>query len=123
MIRLLLLVAVVLPGLSLRAQEDDTIQFRQGLPVTIEDSTEYDHVDTSYPPAGYETVAVDDVPKKLRKTLDNDELYKGWRNAKIFFDAAADLYWVDFRLDNKIRRFGFNSNGAPVSVKEQDTGE
>ena len=120
---MLLLLAALLSCSSLRAQKDDTIQFRQGLPVTAEDSSEYDHVDTSYPPPGFESVAVDDVPRKLQETLDKDELYEGWRKAKIFRDSATDLYWIDFTLDKKIRRFGFNSEGAPVSVKEQDVGE
>ncbi len=116
----MLFLSVVLSGSSLFAQDDDTIQFRQGLPVTTEDSAEYDHVDETYPPEGFESVAADEVPEKVRETLDGDDLYDGWRNAKIFFNDAARLYWVDFRLKDRIRRFGFNLDGAPVSVKEQD---
>ncbi len=120
MVRLSLFVAAVFSFSLLSAQDDDTIQFKQGLPITVEDSSEYDNVYSRYPPPDFRAVTADQLPEPLRETLDGDGLYKGWRDARVFFDVESKLYWVDFLLDEKVRRYGFSADGAPVSVKEFD---
>jgi len=57
----------------------------------------------------------DELPQKIRKTLDGNDLYKGWRYAPLYFDRKANLYTLYVKKDSTITAYGFNDRGNAVT--------
>jgi hypothetical protein len=57
----------------------------------------------------------DELPQKIRKTLDGNNLYKGWRYAPLYFDPKANLYTLYVKKDSTITAYGFNDRGNAVT--------
>jgi len=60
-------------------------------------------------------VLPDELPQKIRKTLDGNDLYNGWRYAPIYFDRKASLYTLYVKKDSTITAYGFNDHGNAVT--------
>jgi len=56
-----------------------------------------------------------ELPQKIRKTLDGNDLYKGWRYAPVYFDRKANLYTLYVKKDSTITAYGFNDHGNAVT--------
>lgn len=118
MLRFGLIIFIFLSTHLLFAQDDDTIQFKQGLPETFEDSAGYDKVQKDFPPSDFVKVTPEQIPSDLRSRLEKDELFSNWESQAIYFDQDSELYWLEFRKDETVRRYAFNKQGDPVSIRE-----
>lgn len=57
----------------------------------------------------------DQLPQKIQKTLDGNDLYKGWKYSPLYFNAKANLYTLYVKKDSTITSYGFNDNGKVVT--------
>ena len=112
--KLLLIAAILMSATHLLAQNDSTV-YRFGLPITEDDTTR------QFPPADIEpenkmvAVRVNDLPKKLLKTLNSEEQYAGWRDTTIYFQKNTGLYHVPVKREDGVTVFGLNEEGHPVT--------
>lgn len=60
-------------------------------------------------------VSPDQLPKKIQKTLNENDLYKGWRNSPLYYDQRAKIYTLYTKKDSTITAYGFNDNGNAVT--------
>jgi len=60
-------------------------------------------------------VPPEELPQKIQKTLDGNDLYKGWRYAPVYFDRKANLYTLYVKKDSTITAYGFNDQGRGVT--------
>jgi hypothetical protein len=116
----ILLLLLFQPLLVIAQQKDlnDTIEFRYGLPVSGDDTT--DEVRSDQDPANqWVAVSESEIPRKLRRVLDRNEAYEGWEKGTIYFDKSINQYLLRMRVDDAIRTFGFMSDGSAVSFTEE----
>src|SRR5688500_14868638 len=103
----LLIAAILMSATQLLAQDDSTV-YRFGLPITEDDTT------TQFPPADMEpanklvVVPMNDLPKKLLRTLNREEQYAGWRDTSVYFEKNTGLYHVPVKHEDGVRVFGLN---------------
>jgi hypothetical protein len=101
------------------AQDDDSITFVHGLPITGEDSAQdvpaYDFAPTD----SLVRITAEHIPGALRKTLSEEPLFKGWQRDTIILDKNTGLYWLHRKAGTGIRSYGFNSSGKQVSFRER----
>lgn len=109
----------VLPVAASLAQEDDTIQFIQGLPEAGTDSSLYDDVRLDDPPAHFRKVDPAGIPAELREELEQNSLFQGWRERPVWLDEKTGLYWIDLAEGGDVRSYGLDSEGQTVSVKQK----
>jgi len=60
-------------------------------------------------------ISPDRLPKKIQKTLDGNDLYRGWRHSPLYFDQRAKLYTLYMKKDSTITAYGLNENGNAVT--------
>jgi hypothetical protein len=60
-------------------------------------------------------VAREDIPVRLLKTLQRDDLYKGWENSTIYLDENTHIYMLRMKRNSTITTYGFNKNGKAVT--------
>lgn len=58
------------------------------------------------------------VPRKLKKTLQRDDLYRGWEDAGIYFNTNTKLYMLYLRADSIVRKYGFDEYGKVVTFTQ-----
>jgi hypothetical protein len=58
------------------------------------------------------------VPKKLKKTLQRDKLYHGWEDAGIYFNTNTKLYMLYLPVDSMMRKYGFDEYGKVVTFTQ-----
>lgn len=104
------------------AQDDDTIRYVEGLPITGEDTVTSDQKKTG-PSNNHVTITREQVPPGLLKTLAENTLFINWESEEILFDRNTDLYWIHFQDSAAIRSYAFAEDGAIVSVREKDIGQ
>jgi len=63
----------------------------------------------------YREVPVSEVPSKLQKTLDGNELYKGWQHAPLYIDKDTNIYTLYIKKDSTVTMYGFNEYGKAVT--------
>ena len=102
------------------AQDDDTIEFVHGLPVTGEDTAQQIPQDEVPPADSLLQLAPRQVPRKLREAFEENTLFTGWRKHQILLDKHTGVYWLHLREGNTLRRYGFTEDGNPVSIMEND---
>jgi hypothetical protein len=118
--RLLILIAVIFPLIGFSQQKDltDSTEYRYGLPISNDDTVKRARSDEER--ARWTAVPINKIPKKLRHTLQKNDVYEGWEKGEVFFDAAIDRYLVRIREEKSVRTYGFSSSGAAVSFTEED---
>lgn len=100
-------------------QDDDTINYVHGLPET-EDIRASDFPEHDFGPKdSVVTLSVDQLPRELTETLEEQPQYKGWRKETIVLDKNTGLYWLHIKDTTTVRSYGFNANGKPVAVRER----
>ena len=58
------------------------------------------------------------VPRKLKKTLERDDLYRGWEDAGIYFNTNTKLYMLYLPADTLTRKYGFDEYGKVVTFTQ-----
>jgi hypothetical protein len=112
--RLLLIAAFTLFAVELVAQNDST-EYRFGLPVGEDDTT------SNFPPGDIApenrmiAVPVNQLPEKVLKALTSEEQYDGWRDTTVYLEKNTGLYHVPVKTQDGIRIFGLNKDGHPVT--------
>ena len=97
----------------------DSTEFRYGLPVSNDDTTKQVRSDQD-PANQWLAVPASQIPKKLRRALERNDVYEGWERGNIFFDKAINQYLVRIRNGNAITTYGFAADGSSVSFTEED---
>jgi hypothetical protein len=119
MIHYCLCLGFLLLSLAVCAQEDDTIQFNQGLPKAGSDSSLYDDVKLDNPPPHLRRIEASEIPAKLKDELESNRLFSGWQKQNVWLDENTGLYWIDFAGGPAVRSYGLTAEGHTVSVKER----
>jgi hypothetical protein len=119
-LNIFLLIAGLFFITRLPAQESrDSTRYIQGLPVT---GQEYDTLNRSTedrPPKDLLIeIPKDQIPSKLRETLDKEEEYKDWANFPVFQNRNTKLYEISITRGNTTRTYGFNENGKVITFGE-----
>ena len=58
------------------------------------------------------------VPRKLKKILQRDDLYRGWENAGIYLNTNTKLYMLYLSADSLTRKYGFDEYGKVVTFTQ-----
>jgi uncharacterized protein (DUF1330 family) len=101
------------------SQDDDTIQFVQGLPVTGEDTSQNEY-QSGLNTANLTKLTPEQIPPKLLRTLKKDSLFANWKNGEVYLDEKTGLYWIEFSEGNVVRTFGLSARGHPVTIRESE---
>jgi hypothetical protein len=118
--KLLILFAATFPLIAFSQQKDltDSSEYRYGLPVSNDDTVKRARSDEDRD--RWVAVPVNKIPKRLRHTLQKNDVYEGWEKGEVFYDGTIDRYLVRIREEKSIRTYGFNSGGGAVSFTEED---
>ena len=60
-------------------------------------------------------VSTKEIPAKLQKTLNENELYKDWQDSPLYFDKNTNLYNLYIKKDSTIVVYGLNKQGKAVT--------
>lgn len=58
------------------------------------------------------------VPRKLKRTLQRDDLYRGWQDAGIYLNTNTKLYMLYLSADTLTRKYGFDEYGKVVTFTQ-----
>ena len=111
----------VLPLVVSGQQKDltDSPTFRYGLPVSNDDTTRA--VRSELDPANqWILISKDAIPRKLRKKLNRNDVYRGWEKGNLYYDRSIDQYLLRIRNGNAITTYGLAPDGSPVSFTEEN---
>lgn len=102
--------------LSAQGSPSDSTRYVFGLPITEEgDSVP---AGDAGPPDVYIVIPTSQIPKKLLKALNKDELYHGWEKLPIYQQKNTKHYIVRIADRNTVRSYGFNEDGNVVTYDE-----
>jgi len=107
-------------SLTVRGQDDDTVQYIHGLPETGEDTSQQIPQEDISPAPSLVDVSVEQLPKEMFKKLNDEPQFKGWQAGLIQYDKNTRLFWVHIKEDSVMRSYGFSGEGKPLSVREKD---
>lgn len=100
------------------AQDDDTVRYIHGLPVTGEDTlSQRDTVD-QLPRDILIPVPANEIPRHLQKTLKDDQ-YEGWENSGVLLQRNTGLYVVRIAAGETTTTYLFTRKGRVVSFGER----
>ena len=98
------------------AQHDST-RYINGLPVGEDDTAQVSSGDlapvnriTPIPPAN--------LPARLRDALEEGDQYNGWQDTIIYREENTGLYLVPLKYEGRVKVFGLNERGHPVTFRE-----
>ena len=98
--------------------QDDSTRYIFGLPVSDDDTTrafpQRDHV----PPNTIKPVGMVLLPDEVREALESQDQYKGWQDSTIYLDLNTGLYIVPVKRGSRVRIYGLNKSGEPVTYSE-----
>lgn len=116
---LLLLFLVPVTGFAQQKDLTDSTTFRYGLPVSNDDTTR--EVRSDLDPANqWILVSKDAIPRKLRRKLERNDVYRGWEQGTLYYDRAIDQYLLRIRKGNAITTYGLAADGSAVSFTEEN---
>jgi len=100
-------------------QDDDTIEYVQGLPETGEESdvppVSPDEVNTQ----SKVSVPRSKIPAAVLDALKDTALFDGWEKQEVFYDRKIKLYRVEVRGGETARFYMLDEDGKIVSVQEK----
>ena len=117
--KLLITCLSVFFAFHVHAQSDafDSTEYVFGLPVTNDD-TVYRRPADHAPKDILVRIPNSDLPKQLRATLNEDEIFKGWEQRGVFRDKNTDLFIVYIKKNDGTRMYGLNRKGKVVTFNE-----
>lgn len=99
---------------KINAQSDSAI-YENGLPVADDDTVRNFPAYDLYPKNSELTLSKEELPHRLVKALNNDELYKGWDKLPVVYNKRTGIYSIRVIHTNDTAYYGFNDHGKPVS--------
>ena len=112
---------LILVSHTAMAQNADSIRFVQGVPMVGEDSAQAVPQSDQVPYNKIRLLKPENLPGDVQKELDENELFSGWRtDARVEYNRNTEIYWIHFSDSGKVRSYAFNSQGAPVSIREKN---
>jgi hypothetical protein len=96
-------------------QSDSTTEYRQGLPVSDDDTVQNFPARDFYPKNKYKVVPPSEVPEKVLKTLNRKSVYRGWEQMPVYLDVNIDIFYVRVRSTSDTITFGLNRQGKAVA--------
>ena len=104
----------------LAQQDDDTVEFVQGLPETGEEAelppVSPDDVNEQYKVV----VPKSEIPPAIAEALKDTSVFSGWDDHGLYFDRKIKLYRVEVTRDNIRRFYTLDEDGNIVSVQEKN---
>jgi hypothetical protein len=100
---------------SVFAQSDSTTLFRQGLPVSDDDTVQHFPAKDFYPRTNIRSVRESDLPQKVVHTLNRKSIYEGWNRLPVYHDLNTDIFYVRVVHGSDTASYGLNRNGKAVS--------
>lgn len=98
----------------------DSTEYIMGLPVTNDDTVSSAFPDN--PPRDVlEKLSTQNIPRKLLKELDRNDLFQGWSKRGVYRDVNTGLYMIYIRERRSTRVYGLDANGNPVTFDEMKT--
>jgi hypothetical protein len=116
----LLLIFFLLPGGYLSAQTDSAVVVRD----TIHTKRDMPDAQSVYnselpkdigPPKDSVLVTGKQVPRRVRKALNENEIYDGWQDGEIYLNRNTGLYMLYLTRGNLINKFGLDVDGKQVT--------
>lgn len=98
--------------------QDDSIRLIHGLPV-VEDTVSEEVTFTPRLDSA-EEISPGDLPPKVMRALQRKDIYRGWEEARIFFEREAGLYRIEIPAGAVVRIIGLDTTGRPVTYDEHD---
>ena len=98
--------------------QDDSTRYIHGLPVSDDDTVRNFPQRDRQPDNRHRALSVRELPSELRKVLDEEPQYEGWRDSTVYLEVNTDLYIVPVKYDGGIKIFGLKENGNPVTYSE-----
>jgi hypothetical protein len=122
--RMIIVIMLFCPLAAAAQQKDltDSTEFRFGLPVSDDDTVARVRSDED-PSNQWIPVKSSAIPKKLRRTLEKNDIYEGWQKGELFFDTRINRYLVRIREGSAVRTYGLAADGSPVSFTEENVNE
>lgn len=116
----LILLLLIGPFIAQAQQKDltDSTEFRYGLPVSNDDTVKQVRSDLD-PANQWISVERSEIPKRLKRTLERQDIYEGWEQGDLFFDKSINRYLLRMREGNVVRTYGLAADGSPVSFTEE----
>ena len=115
--RALLTIAAITLFTSGSILAQDSVYYIHGVAVIKEDTLEAPREDLE-PKNNYIRLSPDNIPKQLKKVLNDDILFRGWEKSPLYFDKNLKLYVLHLSSGNSIRTFRFSEDGKPVTYNE-----
>lgn len=110
--------ACMLFPLSRSFSQNDSTRYINGLPVSEDDTVQNFPIQDLEPKDQLVALPPNALPADLVKSLEKDELYAGWRDSTVYYDANTNLYFVHVKREGSVKIFGLNENGKPVTFSE-----
>lgn len=110
--------ACMLYPLAQSFSQNDSTQYINGLPVSKDDTVGNFRTYDAEPKDRIVAVAPDALPADLLTSLERNELYAGWKDTTVYYDANTNLYLVHVKTGESVKIFGLNENGKPVTFSE-----
>lgn len=116
---ILLLVLFAIAGENNFAQSNDSTQYIFGLPVTEDDTARAFPQRDIYPYDKKIRVQPGNLPEKLLKSLEENNIYRNWNREPVYHDRNADLFIITIRQDSVMKIFRMTREGKAVSYDER----
>lgn len=67
------------------------------------------------PPKDSVLVTGKQIPRRVRKALNGNDIYDGWENGEIYLNRNTGLYMLYLTRDNEVAKFGLDEEGRQVT--------
>ena len=98
--------------------QDDSTRYIFGLPVNDDDSVGRFPDSDRAPVNVIIPVAAHELPGSLREVLEAEDQYEGWQDSTVYLQKNTGIYLVPIRNDKRVKIFGLNEKGDPVTYDE-----
>lgn len=110
--------ALLLLGVIPVFGQDDSTRYIHGLPVSDDDTVRNFPQRDRQPNNRYRPLSVSELPSELRKVLDEEPQYEGWRDSTVYFEKNTDLYIVPVKYEGGIKIFGLQEDGNAMTYSD-----
>lgn len=111
--------ALLLLGVFPALGQDDSTRYIHGIPVSDDDTVRNFPQRDRDPHNRHRPLSVSDLPSGLRKILDEEPQYDGWRDSTVYYEVNTGLYIVPVKYDGGIKIFGLQEDGNAVTYSDE----
>ena len=110
--------AFILLAATLSFGQNDSTRYINGLPVSEDDTARTFPQRDIGPKEAIVAVPHASLPADLSKSLDGDDIYAGWKDTTVYYDANTNLYLIHIKTEESLKVYGLNDKGKPVTFRE-----